>query len=193
MRIRTTLAAAAVTTLLAISTTPGSAGAAIASPIKLDRPPTSAEFDSGAVACLLTITGQAKSGEFLHGDPECWLVTPGDRTEPWAQAQAQAQADLELAVSLGVGRGIGLTSASTNVGTHDDGAWYTGSYLTVQGTVCNGGWLTLSWDWVKRISSTRSPCDVYHGDGYYRSGTVEGGSNTNQTYMNNAANSLRYP
>lgn len=191
MRIRTTLAAAAVTALLAISTTPGSAGAAVEGPVKLDRPPTAAEFDSGAVACLLTITGQAKSGEFLHGDPQCWLVTPGDRAEPWA-TQAPTRAGLEPGPSLGAGSGIGVTSAFTTVGTHYDGAWYTGSYITVQGTVCNGGWLNLSWDWINRISSTLSPCYVYHWDGYYLSGWSEGGWSPNLTYMNNAANSLSY-
>jgi len=147
--------------------------------VKLDRSPTAAEWEAGSVACLLTITGQAKNGELLHGDPECWIVAEG-AAAPWAT---------DTTKSAGAAY---ATASFTEVGTHYDGAWWTGSYITVAGTVCSGGWLNLSWDWINRISSTSSPCWVGHYDGYNLTGSSRWGSVFNLGFMNNAANSLVY-
>ena len=105
---------------------------------------------------------------------ECWLVASGDRTAPWATA------------------GGAVTASFTNVGYHYDGFNLTGSYITVAGTVCNGGWLNLSWDWINRISSTWSPCWVGHYDGYNLTGSGEYLTFGNLGSLNNAANSLVY-
>jgi hypothetical protein len=174
MRTRRLMAAALVLSALAILFQPNPASAAIR-PVKLDRAPTGAEWDAGEVACLVQVIGQAKNLEFQTAPMECWLVASGDRTAPWAKAGGGA-----------------TTSSFTNVGYHYDGANFSGSYITVAGTVCNGGWLNLSWDWINRISSTQSPCWVGHFDGYDLTGSAEYLNWGNLSSLNNAANSLQY-
>ena len=176
MRIRTTLATLAAGAALAVAVVPAPAGAADPSgATKLDRSPTAAEWSAGTVSCLLTVTGQAKNGELLHGEPECWIVEPGASTAPWSTAKSGA-----------------VTTSFTSVGTHYDSQTWSGSSITVQGTVCSSGWLNLSWDWINRIGSTSSPCNVGHFDGYNLTGSSQWGSFVSLTYMNNASNSLVY-
>ena len=181
MRIRTTLAGLATAALVAFGAAPASAAGPATGAVKLDRSPTAAEWEAGTVACLLTVTGQAKTGELLHGDPECWLVEKG-AAAPWSTSSAAA----------GAGASAPMAESFTEVGTHYDGFWWSGSYITVAGTVCSGGWLNLSWDWINRISSTSSPCWVGHYDGYNLTGSSQWGSVFNLGFMNNAANSLVY-
>jgi hypothetical protein len=166
---------ALVLSALAIVTQPNPASAG-GGPVKLDRAPTSAEWDAGEVACFIQVIGQNKDLEFQTTQPECWLVAAGDRREPWAAARTSGAS----------------TSSFTNVGYHFDGFNYSGSYITIAGTVCNGGWLDLSWDWINRISSTDSPCWVGHYDGYGLTGGSEYLSSGNLSWQNNATNSLQY-
>ncbi len=174
MRTRTFMAAALALSALVVLIQPNPAGAGSGA-VKLDRSPTAAEWDAGQVACILQVIGQEKDLEYVTAPMECWLVASGDRAAPWAKA------------------GGGVTTASfSNVGYNFDGANFTGSSITVAGTVCNGGWLNLSWDWINRISSTSSPCWVGHYDGYGLTGSGEYLTYGNLSWVNNAANSLVY-
>lgn len=183
MRIRTTLAGALAAVLA--TTVAGPASAASTDPVKLDREPTAAEWDSGRVSCLLTITGISDTREMLHGDPECWIVAKGDTTPPWSRTSTDALA--------GAVEGSASTLAGfTTVGTHYDNTNFTGSTLTVAGTVCSSGWLNVPGSWVNRIGSTISPCWVGHYDGNNLTGASEWGSYISLTFLNNATNSIVY-
>ncbi len=178
MRTRTALAVALVAAVLGIGSVPAGAGATPL-PVHLDRSPTAAEWAAGTVACLVQVTGTAPSGEYTTSPMQCWIVAHGDRTTPWTHEASAAAAGV-------------LSSSFSAVGYHFDGLNYTGSYITVSGGVCGGGWLNLSWDWVDRISSTISPCSVKHFDGYNLTGSVETTGTANLSYMDNRTNSIQY-
>jgi hypothetical protein len=175
MRTRKLMITALVLSAMAILIQASPATAASRGPVRLDRSPTPAEWDAGQVACLLQVIGQEKDLEFRTAPMECWLIDSGARSAPWAKAGGGAS-----------------TASFTTVGTHYDGANFTGSYITIAGSACSGGWLDLSWDWINRISSTASPCWVGHFDGYGLTGTSEYVGYNNLSWLNNGANSLQY-
>lgn len=145
-----------------------SAGAAD-STIHLERAPTNSEWDSGQVSCLVAVTDQRADGE-LVADWSCYLG---------ADAAGYVAAE-----SL-------ITMSSTTIGTHFDGV-FSGSFITVSGTTCGGGWLNLSAAWVNRISSTSSSCLVRHYDGYNLTGAVQSVFVAPLTTLDDRANSLQY-
>lgn len=126
--------------------------------------------------CTLQIVGQLDTGQYVAGEPECFS------TELAANLNA----------SLTTTGTVTLTSGIS--GYHFDGLNYTGSYLTVLGGACAGGWLNLPASWINRIESTSSGCNrVKHHDGYNQTGSYQStwGSG-NLSTLRNRANSISY-
>jgi hypothetical protein len=181
MRMRTLVVSALLATIGGLTIAPPVAGAAVdagavpsTEPRLLDRAPTGEEIDAGRVACRLQITGQDADGRFRTDPMTCWLIEKGDLTPPWQRSKGVA------------------VSSFTIVGYHFADPNFGGSYISVAGTVCNGGWLNLDGNWINRISSTSSPCWVVHYDGYDLTGGTEYRQFGNLSWLDNQANSLQY-
>jgi hypothetical protein len=135
--------------------------------------------------CLLEVVGQAEDGRYLTGEPTCY-----DRL---ADVAERLGASVRPGASnLAVGRRIaGLAST---IATHFDGAGFTGSSISVTGSVCNGGWLNLSSAWRNRISSSINHCSLVR---FYNFINLGGGSewmlmSGNLSPLNNASDSVQY-
>ena len=129
--------------------------------------------------CVLVVLGKEASGR-LRKEPMQCAATP---------AEARALAAPEA--------GAGATDlADWAIGTHYDGAGFTGSSVTVWGADCTGGWLNLPSDWNDRISSTLHGCPrIKHHLHVGLSGssqtTASPGGNLGST-LNNETSSIQY-
>lgn len=129
--------------------------------------------------CVVHVVGQHTSGEFITTEPNCYSTF----------AEAMHQERLAGAPVAATDAGILAT-----IGTHYDGANFTGASMTVSGTVCIGGWLNVSTTWNNRISSTRSNCTVRHYDGAGLTGAVQStfAPGGNLTTLDNRTSSIQY-
>jgi hypothetical protein len=150
---------------------------------QLTDAPTDAQWASGNVQCAITVTGQLPTGQFTTEPMTCWLAPEGVTVVPKASSTTDSS-DRVSPMNGSTPPGI--------IGTHFDGFNFTGSYISVSGWTCSGGWLNLSSGWINRISSTNSPCWVAHFDGYDLTGDVEYATFANLGALNNRANSLQY-
>lgn len=111
-----------------------------------DRPPESEPIRH----CELTVIGVNPDGSFETTPMVCRDVEPGS---------AAARSTAMLATGV--------------LARHYSGFNRTGSVLTVNGSVCGGGWLNLPVGWVNQVASTYSHCNVTHHSSYYQTGATE--------------------
>jgi hypothetical protein len=130
---------------------------------------------SAAPHCLTHVTGKSASGELQLSTPKCYATF--------------------TAVLLNAAAGgVVALSGDFIIGTHYDGAGYTGASISVQGSDCYGGYINLTGWWANRVSSTQGGCpEVQH---YYwpnLGGSYEStyGSG-NLTSLNNLSESISY-
>lgn len=131
--------------------------------------------------CVIHITGQLRSGQFLTDNPTCYK-TLSDARGAVAGATAKASGGVQL--------------LTVTLATHFDGASYAGASLTVTGASCSAnGWINMNATWNNKISSTLSDCTVNHYDGFNLTGASEAvfspGGNL-ATAMNNRTSSALY-
>lgn len=127
---------------------------------------------AGEQHCAAKVTDKRADGELVLGPTVC-------------------RASREAAV---VAASNGQKSTFT-IGTHFDGASYTGASFSVVGSNCSGGWLNLSSDWDNRVSSTLNGCNrIWHYDGDSLTGSSEltSGGGGNLITLNNRTNSIQY-
>jgi hypothetical protein len=144
--------------------------------VALAAPALALLADAGAAApqeehCVITVTGESASGQLLASGMRCYDT-------------------LSEARSSGA-RGL----RTTYIAHHYDGAGFTGSSLSIEGTTCSGGWLNLPTSWRNRISSTFQVCgSVRHYDSLNLSGSSQTttGSGGNLTTLDNKAESVQY-
>lgn len=135
--------------------------------------------------CVVHVLGQKPGGELTVSQPACYPgldeAMAAERVDAWGPgASTEVQ---------------GMAAATFVIGTHFDGAGFTGASMSVVGSDCGGGWLNVSAAWNNRISSTLNGCPrVRHHAGANLTGTSEttyapGG---NLGALNNQTSSIRY-
>jgi hypothetical protein len=135
--------------------------------------------------CVVHVRGQAQTGELLVTEPECYSTFDEAMTAEGVDA-------------WGIGASVAADSvaaAAFTIGTHYDGAGYTGSSTSVVGSDCGGGWLNVSATWDNRISSTRNGCPrVRHFSGTNLAGSVQStwSPGGNLTTLDNQTSSIQY-
>lgn len=138
--------------------------------------------------CVVTVTSVAASGEMTTTQPTCF-----DRFD-----EAMTFAGLPPALASKTPAQIAASPQALTtftIGTHYDGAGYTGSSITVSGADCNGGWLNLAAAWANRISSTANGCGRIR---HYNSNNLTGANEStyapgnNLTILDNQTNSIQY-
>jgi hypothetical protein len=149
--------------------------------------------------CLVRVTGRSASGELQLSTPACYAtfadvlqsagLTVADKTITPTQARDQGLIGLQRP-----GGGGAALDGGGIIGTHFDGANYTGSSFSVSGSDCYGGYINLTGFWANRVSSTINGCPItVH---YYWPNM--GGSNEalyssgNLTWLNNLSESISY-
>lgn len=147
-------------------------------------PAKASDEGGGGDQCVVHIEGQGPSGEFLLSDPVCY--------DTFAGAMAAEGVD-----AWGTGASLRVESATATftIGTHYDGAGFTGASTSVVGSNCSGGWLNTSAAWNNRISSTLNGCPRIR---HYSAANLTGSFET--TYspggdlgpLNNQTSSLQY-
>ena len=165
---RTVLGLAVASTLFFSATVSvGAASAAV-------KPPPSTPT-SAAPHCLTRVTGKSTSGELQLSTPACYAT---------------------FTAVLLKARGGGVVALSDFIlGTHYDGAGFTGASISVQGSDCYGGYINLTGWWANRVSSTANGCpEIWH---YYWPDL--GGTSEVTTYvivnlssLNNLSESISY-
>ena len=162
---RTVLGLAVASLLFSATLSIGPASAAVPST------PTSA-----APHCLTRVTGKSASGELRLSTPACYST-------------------LTAVLLKAVGGGLVALSGDFILGTHYDGANFTGASISVQGSDCYGGYINLTGWWANRVSSTANGCpEIYH---YYwpdLAGTSEAtyGGGGNLSSLDNLSESISY-
>ena len=138
-----------------------------------DTPPTTPT--SAAPHCLTRVTGRSESGELQLSTPACYATF--------------------ATVLLKAASGVVALSGDFIIGTHYDGANFTGASISVQGSDCYGGYINLTGWWANRVSSTINGCpEIYHYywpnlGGWSEATTGFGG---NPSWMNNLSESISY-
>ncbi|HEU4523936.1 MAG TPA: peptidase inhibitor family I36 protein [Gemmatimonadales bacterium] len=148
-------------------------------------PMSTASADTGDQHCVVHVIDKDETGQLIVSDPECYDTFTEAMTSEDVDAWG---ADAETQV-------LGVVAATFTIGTHYDGANFTGASMSVVGSDCAGGWLNVSADWNNRISSTRNGCPrIRHYSGANLTGitqdTVTPGGNL--TTLNNLTSSIRY-
>jgi hypothetical protein len=141
--------------------------------------PASAAGAAAEEHCAARVVEKRSSGELVLGPTTCRAT----------------KREALVAVGAGTEPNRMTTQASSTIGTHYDGANYSGSSFTVVGSSCSGGWLNLASAWDNRISSTANGCNrVIHYDGDNLSGASQttSGLGGNLSALNNLANSIQY-
>lgn len=174
---RVAAVAAAVASAAMIS--PGSGGA---------DPIQSITEDPDGGHCVLEVTGQKASGEYLTAAPRCFGTL--------AEALATAGVDIDpsnASLSMREVTRSDLLAAASTLAIHYDGFNWTGASITVSGAECNGGYINLSQSWINRISSNRDQLcqNVYFFSGYDKTGSSET-TNVNLSALNDASRSVMY-
>jgi hypothetical protein len=162
---RTVLGLAVASTFLFSATVSVGAASAAKTP---PSTPTSA-----APHCLTRVIGKSASGELQLSTPVCYATF--------------------TTVLLKAEGGV-VALSDFIIGTHYDGANYTGASISVQGSDCYGGYINLTGWWANRVSSTDSMCPqvkhYYWPDlgGSYESTYGSG----NLSSLNNLSESISY-
>jgi hypothetical protein len=192
-RSRRALATIALVSSLVL-TAAVSAGTASAA----QAPPSAPTAD--APHCLTRVTSRTATGELLLSTPECHAtfaaVVERSGRSVTSQSITPAQAHQQGLVGVAAGGG-GMTTMSDTwlIGTHFDGANYTGASISVEGSDCYGGYINLTGWWANRVSSTINGCPaIVH---YYwpdLGGTNETTYNFggNLSGLNNLSESIAY-
>lgn len=159
----------------------GAASAAVKTP---PSTPTSA-----APHCLTRVTGKSASGELQLSTPACYAT--------YAEVLVNAGvAGVEADASRLLGGGGAVALGGTwIIGTHYDGAGYTGSSMSVQGSDCYGGYINLSGWWANRVSSTINGCPAvshYYWPNLGGSSETTVGFGGNLSWLNNVSESIAY-
>ena len=136
--------------------------------------------------CLARVIGQSESGELQLSTPVCYATYAAVREKAGGSAGAKGAS----------GGGVTTMSGGTFIiGSHFDGAGYSGASFSVEGVDCYGGYLNLTGWWANRVSSTLNGCPtITH---YVWPDLVGGSENTsggggNLTALNNLSESIRY-
>jgi hypothetical protein len=139
--------------------------------------------------CVIQISGQQASGEFITEPQRCYS------TSSEALASVGISGDSELQAASAQSASPMSAQSDFVIGIHYDNYNWTGNSTTVVGSNCGGGWLNVSAAWNNRIKSTYNGCPrIRHFDGYNLTGTVEdtyspGG---NLGFMANNTSSIQY-
>jgi hypothetical protein len=139
----------------------------------------------GGEHCVVHVTGTQPDGELTVSEPECYPT--------FEQAMSAEGVD---AWGVGAAGAVdGVTASTFTLGTHYDGAGYSGASTSVVGSDCAGGWLNVSSTWNNRIGSTLNGCPrIRHFDGQNLTGiyqdTVSPGGNL--TTLDNRTSSIQY-
>jgi hypothetical protein len=162
--------------LAVASTLVFSAVVPIAAASAADKTPPSTPT-SAAPHCLTRVTGKSASGELQLSTPECYATF--------------------ASVLLKAGGGGDVVALSGNfiIGTHYDGANFTGASISVQGSDCYGGYINLTGWWANRVSSTINGCpqiDHYFWPNLGGSSEATTGFGGNLFWLNNLSESIAY-
>jgi hypothetical protein len=147
-----------------------SIGAATAASTTPPSTPTSA-----APHCLTRVTGKSASGELRLSTPVCYST--------FAHVQLRA------------GGGVVALGGDFIIGTHYDGASFSGASISVQGSDCYGGYINLTGWWANRVSSTINGCPVvnhYYWPNLGGSSEATTGFGGNLSSLNNLSESISY-
>jgi hypothetical protein len=128
----------------------GSASAAKAQPSS----PT-----ADAPHCLAKVIGKSESGEFRLSATVCY-ATYGDVLEQVGQTVTNKNISPMEASAQGLlgDRATTMSGGTWIIGTHYDGANWSGASFSVGGSDCYGGYLNLTGFWANRVSSTINGC-----------------------------------
>jgi len=134
--------------------------------------------------CVVRVVDQLDSGELVVSEPDCYstfdAAMAAEGVDAWGEG---ASARVESA------------AATFTIGTHYDGAGFTGSSMSVVGSNCAGGWVNVASNWNNRISSTLNGCPrIRHYSGYSLTGSFEStlSPGGNLGPLNNQTSSLQY-
>jgi len=155
----------------------------------VEAPPSTPTSD--APHCLTRVTGKLASGELLLSTPQCY-ATYGEVLVSAGVATVDENAQNLL--GRGSGGAVAL-SGTFIIGTHYDGANFTGASISVQGSDCYGGYLNLTGWWANRVSSTINGCPtVRHFYWPDLGGTFEdtNGFGSNLYSLGNLSESVQY-
>jgi hypothetical protein len=109
---------------------------------------------SDAPHCLTRVTGKLASGELQLSTPQCYATYADVLVNAGVATVDQNALNL-----LGRGGGGAVALSGTFIiGTHYDGANFTGASISVQGSDCYGGYINLTGWWANRVSSTINGC-----------------------------------
>jgi hypothetical protein len=138
----------------------------------------------GGDHCVVHVVGQKTSGELVLSEPHCY--------DTFDEAMSREGVG---AWGVGAALRVEIAAATFTIGTHYDGANFTGASTSVVGSTCAGGWLNTSATWNNRISSTLNGCPrIRHYSGANLTGSFEttfspGG---NLGPLNNQTSSIQY-
>ena len=138
-------------------------------------PPTTPT--SAAPHCLTRVTGKSPSGELQLSTPACYATFA------------------TVLLKAGGGDGVVALSGDFIIGTHYDGANFTGASISVQGSDCYGGYINLTGWWANRVSSTINGCpqiDHYFWPNLGGPSEATTGFGGNLFWLNNLSESISY-
>lgn len=150
----------------------------------------------GAVALLAsTLVAPAALAAPPDGEEHCVLVVV-DKAPDGELKTAPMVCDSSRSRALAAAGVPTARLADWAIGTHYDGAGFTGASVTVVGADCTGGWLNLPASWNDRISSTLHGCArIKHHLHVNLTGTSQTtyapGSNLNST-LDDETSSIQY-
>lgn len=145
--------------------------------------------------CVVDVIGERAGGELAVSEPRCYGT--------FAEAMRDASNGVLVLPRLASGSvmfgdsDVAAAASLFTIGIHFDGFNGAGSSMSVVGTSCSGGWLSLSRAWVNRISSTFNGCNqIRHYDTADRGGIFEdtfgAGTRDNLSRLNNRVGSISY-
>lgn len=138
--------------------------------------------------CIAKVTGKHADGTFILGRQTCYAT--------YAEVLRHAGASNFSASTTPATVTRSTLLSGSILGTHFDGAGWTGASFSVQGTTCGGGGLNLPSTWNDRISSTANGCaEIIHYENANYTGAeadifAPGGDITG--YMDNKTSSIKY-
>jgi hypothetical protein len=156
-------------------------------------PPSTPTAD--APHCLAKVIGRSAAGELQLSTPACY-ATYGDVLSRAGQPVADKNISPTEARTRGlVGGGATTMSSTWIIGTHFDGAGWTGASFSVEGSDCGGGYLNLTGWWANRVSSTLNGCPTivhYLWPNLVGSNEATTGVGGNLWSLNNLSESIQY-
>lgn len=143
--------------------------------------------------CVVYVTGELPSGEFLVTEPTCFATF------------AEAMSEITGGV-IGAPSGMVLLEsplmqealAPFTLGIHFDGASGSGNSISVVGDSCTGGWWNTGSTWANRISSSYNGCyrlrhhDLPNKGGAFGDTVGVGSVHNVPASINNRAESVSY-